>query len=45
VAILIFVTVMPLGMERVSGSAPRLPTKMTLFTPRAIVYPLMPLAN
>jgi len=39
VAILMFVTVIPLGMERVSGSAPRLPTKMTLFTPRAIVYP------
>jgi hypothetical protein len=30
---------MPLGMERVSGSAPRLPTKMTLFTPRAMSYP------
>src|SRR5450631_3535695 len=39
VAIRILVTVMPLGMERVSGSAPRLPTKMTLFTPRAMTYP------
>src|SRR5260370_5316479 len=39
VAILMFVTVIPLGMERVSGSAPRLPTKMTLFTPRAIHTP------
>jgi hypothetical protein len=39
VAILMFVTVIPLGMERVSGSAPRLPTKMTLFTPRAMSYP------
>src|ERR1700687_2429104 len=39
VAILMFVTVMPLGIERVSGSAPRLPTKMTLFTPRAITTP------
>src|SRR6202161_4503209 len=39
VAMRIFVNVMPLGMERVSGSAPRLPTKMTLFTPRAIDAP------
>src|SRR5450631_426516 len=39
VAIRMFVTVMPLGMERVSGSAPRLPTRMTLFTPRAIHAP------
>src|SRR5258708_2908706 len=39
VAILMFVTVIPLGMERVSGSAPRLPTRMTLFTPRAMSSP------
>src|SRR6185437_5444518 len=39
VAIRMFVTVIPLGMERVSGSAPRLPTKMTLFTPRAMTHP------
>jgi len=39
VAIRMLVTVIPLGMERVSGSAPRLPTKMTLFTPRAMSYP------
>src|SRR5882757_2718070 len=43
VAILMLVTVIPLGMERVSGSAPRLPTKMTLFTPRAMSYPCKPL--
>src|ERR1700735_5358648 len=39
VAIRMFVTVIPLGMERVSGSAPRLPTKMTLLTPRAMSTP------
>ena len=39
VAILIFVTVVPLGMERVSGSAPRFPTRITLFTPRAMLFP------
>ena len=36
VAMRMLVTVMPLGMERVSGSAPRLPTRITLFTPRAM---------
>src|ERR1700722_15006725 len=39
VAIRILVTVMPLGMERVSGSAPRFPTRITLLTPRAISFP------
>src|SRR6202045_5026492 len=39
VAIRILVTVMPLGMERVSGSAPRFPTKITLLTPRAMSFP------
>jgi hypothetical protein len=34
-----FVTVMPLGMERVSGSAPRFPSKMTLLTPRDMENP------
>src|SRR6202020_17977 len=39
VAIRILVTVIPLGMDRVSGSAPRFPTRITLFTPRAISIP------
>src|ERR1700688_2879459 len=34
-----FATVMPEGMERVSGSAPRLPMRMTLLTPRAMAGP------
>jgi hypothetical protein len=32
------VTVIPLGMDRVSGSPPKLPTKMTLLTPRAMDF-------
>src|SRR5450631_2726944 len=39
VAMRMLVTVMPLGIERVSGSAPRFPTKMTLLTPRAMTNP------
>src|SRR5262245_1420330 len=31
-----FATVVPEGMARVSGSAPRFPTRMTLLTPRAM---------
>src|SRR6185437_6729657 len=31
-----FATVMPEGMARVSGSAPRCPTRITLLTPRAM---------
>src|SRR5690349_19230639 len=36
VATRMFATVMPDGMARVSGSAPRLPIKMTLLIPRAM---------
>src|SRR5689334_21568865 len=36
VATRMFATVMPEGMARVSGSAPRLPIKMTLLIPRAM---------
>ena len=35
-----FATVMPEGMALVSGSWPRLPTIMTLLTPRAMLHPL-----
>jgi hypothetical protein len=34
-----FVTVIPLGIDRVSGSAPKVPTKITLLTPRAMTSP------
>jgi hypothetical protein len=37
VAMRMFVTVIPLGMDRVSGSAPSVPIKITLFTPRAMI--------
>src|SRR4051812_16006156 len=30
----------PLGVYRMSGSAPRLPTRMTLLTPPAMTFPL-----
>jgi hypothetical protein len=40
VATLMFATVMPEGMARVSGSAPRLPIRMTLFIPRAMANAL-----
>src|SRR5579859_317893 len=39
VAMRMFVTDIPLGMDRVSGSAPSVPIKITLFTPRAIHSP------
>src|SRR5690349_13437771 len=39
VAMRMFATVMPEGMARVSGSAPRLPMRMTLLIPRAIACP------
>src|SRR5688500_1634693 len=40
VATRMFATVMPEGMARVSGSAPRLPIKMTLLIPRAMTNAL-----
>src|SRR6202011_3149522 len=39
VAMRMFVTDIPLGMDLVSGSAPSVPIKITLFTPRAIQTP------
>src|SRR3954471_16948769 len=39
VATLMFATVMPEGIARVSGSAPRLPIRITLLIPRAMVCP------
>src|SRR6186713_2545128 len=38
VAMRMFATVMPEGMARVSGSAPRLPIRMTLLIPRAMAF-------
>jgi hypothetical protein len=35
-----FATVMPEGMARVSGSAPRLPIRITLLIPRAMANAL-----
>ena len=40
VATRMFATVMPEGMARVSGSAPRLPIRMTLLIPRAMANAL-----
>src|SRR6516164_8412672 len=41
VAIRRFATVVPEGIARVSGSAPRLPMRMTLLMPRAMVEVLV----
>ena len=41
VATRMFATVMPEGMARVSGSAPRLPIRMTLLIPRAMALPFI----